>query len=86
MYHALKVSIDHFNYMNEKSMDRTEIINKMQEEVRLLQDALEKYKSEFDAETLKPISEQLSALAQNILKIDKELQMLKHLADKKEQI
>jgi len=86
MYHAVKVSIDHFNYMNEKSMDRTEIINKMQEEVRLLQDALEKYKSEFDAETLKPISEQLSALAQNILKIDKELQMLKHLADKKEQI
>ena len=85
MYHAVKVSIDHFNYMNEKSMDRTEIINKMQEEVRLLQDALEKYKSEFDAETLKPISEQLSALAQNILKIDKELQMLKHLADKKEQ-
>jgi len=86
MYHAVKVSIDHFNYMNEKSMDRTEIINKMQEEVRLLQDALEKYKSEFYSETLKPISEQLSALAQNILKIDKELQMLKHLADKKEQI
>jgi aromatic ring-opening dioxygenase LigB subunit len=62
-------------------MDRNEILNKMQEEVRFLQEAFEKYRSEFDAETLIPISEQLSVLNQNILEIDKELRRLKHLTD-----
>ena len=40
-------------------MDRNEILNKMQEEVRFLQEAFEKYKYQFDPETLIPISEQL---------------------------
>jgi aromatic ring-opening dioxygenase LigB subunit len=62
-------------------MDRNEILNKMQEEVRFLQEAFEKYRSELDAETLIPISEQLSVLNQNILEIDKELRRLKHLTD-----
>jgi len=41
----------------------------------------QKYNFQFDAETFISISAQLSALTQNILEIDKELRMLRHLTD-----
>ena len=62
-------------------MDRNEILNEMQEEVRFLQEAFEKYKYQFDPEMLIKISEQLSEVTKNILEIDKELRMLRHLTD-----
>jgi hypothetical protein len=62
-------------------MDRDEILNKMQEEVRFLQEAFEKYEYQFDPETLIKIPEQLSEVTKNILEIDKELWMLRHLTD-----
>jgi hypothetical protein len=64
-------------------MDQNEILNKMQEQVRFLNDALEKYKYQFDQETLALLSEQLSSLTQNIMAIDKELRMLKHFTIEK---
>jgi hypothetical protein len=71
--------------MNEKpSIDQAGILDRIQEEVRFLQEALEKYNHQFDAETLKPISEELSALTQNILEMDKNLRMLKNSMDKPE--
>ena len=62
-------------------MDRNEILNEMQEEVRFLQEAFGKYKYQFDPEMLIKISEQLSEVTKNILEIDKELRMLRHLTD-----
>ena len=62
-------------------MDQNEILNQMQEQVRFLNDALEKYKYQFDQETLALLSNELSSLTQNIMEIDKELQLLQHLTD-----
>ena len=62
-------------------MDQNEILNKMQDQVRLLHAALEQYKYQFDLETLSRISEPLSVVTQNIMEIDKELQLLKHLTN-----
>ena len=67
--------------MTEKPMDRSEILNKMQEEVRVLQMAIEKYKLEFEEETLMPISEHLAALKQSILEIEEELWKLKVMGE-----
>ena len=62
-------------------MDQNEILKQMQEQVRFLNDALEKYKYQFDQETLALLSNELSSLTQNIMEIDKELQLLQHLTD-----
>jgi hypothetical protein len=57
-------------------MDQKEILNQMQEQVHLLHDTLEKYKYQFDQETLAMLSEELSALTQNIMEMDRELRVL----------
>jgi hypothetical protein len=62
-------------------MDQNEILKQIQEQVRFLNDALEKYKYQFDQETLALLSNELSSLTQNIMEIDKELQLLQHLTD-----
>jgi len=62
-------------------MDQNEILNQMQEQVRFLNDALEKYKYQFDQETLALLSKELSSLTQNIMEIDKELRLLQQLTD-----
>ena len=59
-------------------MDQKEILNQMQEQVHLLHDTLEKYKYEFDQETLAQLSDELSTLTQNIMEIDRELRLLQH--------
>ena len=60
-------------------MDQDEILNQMQQQVRFLNDALEKYKYQFDQDTLARLSEELSSLTQNIMEIDKELRLLQQL-------
>jgi len=62
-------------------MDQNEILKQIQEQVRFLNDALEKYKYQFDQETLALLSNELSSLTQNIMEIDKELRLLQHLTD-----
>jgi hypothetical protein len=62
-------------------MDQHEILNQMQKQVHLLHDTLEKYKYQFDQETLAQLSEELASLTQNIMKIDGELRSLQHLTD-----
>ena len=57
-------------------MDKKEILNQMQEQVHLIHDALEKYKYQFDQETLAQLSEELSSLTQSIMEIERELRML----------
>jgi hypothetical protein len=57
-------------------MNQNEILTQMQEQVRFLNDALEKYKYQFDQQTLALLSEELSSLTQNIMEIDKELRLL----------
>ena len=59
-------------------MDQKEILNQMQEQLHLLHDALEKYKYQFDQETLAQLSDELSSLTQNIMEIDRELRLLQY--------
>jgi hypothetical protein len=54
----------------------------MQEQVDLLHDALKKYKYQFDQETLAMLSEELSALTQNVKGMEKELLLLQQITDK----
>ena len=59
-------------------MDQKEILHQMQEQVHFLHDALEKFKYQFDQETLAQLSDELSSLTQNIMEIDKELRLLRY--------
>jgi hypothetical protein len=62
-------------------MKQKEILNQMQEQAHLLHNALEKYKYQFDQETLAMISEELSALTQNVTGMEKELLLLQQMTD-----